>query len=98
MKYNPHKYLSFWGPLGDSPPIRNKPFMGPSNAPQGTKHQGHLGQGEVRPSLHIRDYRDAERGRRGRGAEGNYHYYYSYYIIIRSSSSSSMIYSHYHYR
>ena len=28
--------LSLWGPLGDTPPIRNKTLMGPCEAPKGT--------------------------------------------------------------
>ena len=34
---------------GDTPPIRNRLLMGPSKAPKGDKHKGHLGQ----RSLHI---------------------------------------------
>ena len=32
-------YLSLWGPLGDTPPIRNIPFLGPCKAPEGTTTQ-----------------------------------------------------------
>ena len=28
--------LSLWGPLGDTPPIRNRIFLGPCTAPNGT--------------------------------------------------------------
>ena len=31
-------YVSMWGPLGDTPPIRNQKLMGPCKAPQGDKH------------------------------------------------------------
>ena len=35
------------GPLGDTPPIRSKPLLGPYQAPQGNKHEGHLGQSSL---------------------------------------------------
>ena len=36
--------LSLWGPLGDTPPIRNRMLTGPIYSPQGDKHLGHSGQ------------------------------------------------------
>ena len=46
--------LSLWGPLGDTPPIRNKTFLGPCRDPKGTNSQGHLGQRSLSvPTRHI---------------------------------------------
>ena len=46
--------LSLWGPLEDTPPIRNKIFMGPRKAPKGTDTKGTSPQGHFCASLTYR--------------------------------------------